>query len=95
MSIKTFAHKGLREVFETGKSKKIGAGYLKRIEIILSALDGATALGDLRNAHGFHALKGGRAGEYAMRVSGNMRITFRFEQGDTGDIIDADFEDYH
>ena len=53
MPIKTFAHKGLRQIFETGKSKKIGASYLKRIEIILSALDGATGAIDLQHAHGF------------------------------------------
>jgi toxin HigB-1 len=95
MSIRTFAHKGLQEVFETGKSRRIGAGYLKRVEMILSAVDGATGAIDLRNARGFHALKGDRVGTYAMKVSGNMRITFRFEQGDTGDILDLDFEDYH
>jgi plasmid maintenance system killer protein len=46
-------------------------------------------------AHGCHALAGHRAGTYAMHVSGNWRVTFRFEHGDKGNIPDAGFEDYH
>ena len=30
-----------------------------------------------------------------MPVSGNWRVTFRFEHGDKGNILDADFEHYH
>jgi plasmid maintenance system killer protein len=30
-----------------------------------------------------------------MGVSGNWRLTFRFERGTTGDVLDVDFEDYH
>jgi plasmid maintenance system killer protein len=30
-----------------------------------------------------------------MSVSGNWRLTFRFEHGDNGDILDVDFEDHH
>ena len=30
-----------------------------------------------------------------MSLSGNRRLTFRFEHGTTGDILDVDFEDYH
>jgi proteic killer suppression protein len=51
--------------------------------------------GDLRGARGFHALSGDRAGTFAMSVSGNRRLTFRFEHGDEGDVLDVDFEDYH
>jgi len=30
-----------------------------------------------------------------MSVSGNRRLTFCFEHGDRGDVLDVDFEDYH
>jgi plasmid maintenance system killer protein len=30
-----------------------------------------------------------------MSVSGNWRLTFRFEHGDRGEVLDVDFEDYH
>jgi proteic killer suppression protein len=95
MSIKTFKRKGVEEVFCTGRSRRIGAEFHKRMTLILDAIDGATTVGDLRGARGFHALTGDRAGSFAVSVSGNWRLTFRFEDGQGGDILDVDFEDYH
>jgi toxin HigB-1 len=95
MSIKSFSHKGVEEVFCTGRSRTIGPEFHKRISLILDAIDGATCVRDLRGARGFHALHGPRAGTFAMSVSGNWRLTFRFEHGDRGEVLDVDFEDYH
>ena len=39
-----------------------------------------------------HPLKGGRRGEWSLRVNRNWRITFRFEGED---VTDVDYEDYH
>ena len=39
-----------------------------------------------------HPLKGERVGEFAARVSGNWRITFRF---DGEDATDVNLEEYH
>ncbi len=39
----------------------------------------------------FHPLKGQRKGTYAVSVSGNWRLTFRF---DGEDATDVDLEDY-
>ncbi len=39
-----------------------------------------------------HALKGRLAGRHAVRVSGNWRVTFRFEEGQA---LDVDYVDYH
>ena len=97
MSIKGkgFINKGVEEVFLTGRSRHIGAEFHKRMSLILDAIDAATTAGDLVNARGFHVLHGSRAGTFAMAVSGNWRLTFRFEHGDKGDVLDVDFEDYH
>ena len=95
MAIKGFAHKGLEEVFCTGRSRRIGTEYHKRLTVILDAMEGATCVADLQGARGFHALAGDKAGSFAMQVSGNWRVTFRFEHGDKGNILDTDFEDYH
>jgi len=95
MAIKSFSHKGAEEVFYSGRSRRIGAEFHKRMSLILDAIDGATCVADLRGARGFHALTGDRSGAYAMWVSGNRRLTFRFEHGDSGDVLDVDFEDYH
>ncbi len=61
----------------------------------MDAIHGATFADDLRGARGFHVLSGDRSGTFAMSVSGNWRLTFRAEHGDTGDVHDVDFEDYH
>jgi len=95
MSIKGFTHKGVEEFFWTGHSSSIGPQYRKRMSLILDAIDGATGVKDLVGARGFHALQGSRAGTYAMAVSGNWRLTFRFEDGTMGNVFDVDFEDYH
>ena len=46
------------------------------------------------NLPGFrlHALKGRLKGHYAVSVSGNWRVTFRFEDGAA---VDVDYGDYH
>jgi proteic killer suppression protein len=95
MSIKTFKHRGVEDIFYTGRSRRIGSEFHKRMSLILDAMDGATCSGDLRGARGFYALVGDRAGSFAISVSGNWRLTFRFEDGERGDILDVDFEDYH
>lgn len=39
-----------------------------------------------------HPLKGSRKGTWAVSVSGNWRVTFKFEGGDA-ELVD--YEDYH
>ena len=39
-----------------------------------------------------HPLAGGLKGHFAVSVSGNWRVTFRF---DDGDAVDVDYADYH
>ena len=41
---------------------------------------------------GLHALKGKLKAHHAVSVSGNWRVTFRFERGDARDV---DYTDYH
>lgn len=41
---------------------------------------------------GFHGLSGSRKGEYSVKVSGNWRVTFKFE-GEHA--LDVNLEDYH
>ena len=39
-----------------------------------------------------HPLKGNRKGTWAVKVSGNWRITFKIQNGD---VFDVNYEDYH
>ena len=65
----------------------------QRVEIVLRRLDAAKTPEQM-NVPGlyFHALKGEEKGRYSVRVSGNFRITFGW---DDKDAIDVDLEDYH
>ena len=51
---------------------------------------GLRALHERDDAPGFrlHPLKGDRAGQWSVRVSGNWRVVFRFEDGEAVDLID-------
>ena len=91
--ILSFKHKGLRKFYETGSKAGIQAGHARRLQLLLSALDTATVINDM-DIPGFnlHSLKGGRKGVWSISVSGNWRITFRFEDGNAHVV---NYEDYH
>ena len=91
--IRSFAHKGLERFFTRSERRGIDAKQVQRIRRLLDRLDVATKADDM-NIPGsqFHALKGDRKGTYAVSVSGNWRITFKFEEGDA---INVNLEDYH
>jgi toxin HigB-1 len=91
--IKIFDHKGLKRFFMDGDRRGIDAKQAGRIERILDRLDVALVPEDMNlPGYGFHGLKGDRKGTFAVTVSGNWRITFRFEDGDA---VDVNLEDYH
>lgn len=63
------------------------------IERMLNRLDAAVVPEDMDlPGFKFHELKGKRKGIYAVSVSGNWRITFKF---DGEGAFDVDLEDYH
>ena len=91
--ITSFRHKGLERFFRKADSKGIRSQHIGRITRILDLLDDASTPEQLNIPGLFlHPLKGGRKGEWAMTVSGNWRITFRFEGEDVGAV---NLEDYH
>ena len=91
--IRSFRHKGIGRFFASGDARGIQAQHVARITRILDLLNDATSVDQL-NIPGYflHPLKGDRKGEWAMTVSGNWRITFRFEDEDA---VDLNLEDYH
>jgi toxin HigB-1 len=58
------------------------------------AVDQAQALDDLRSppANRLEALRGGRAGQYSIRVNDRWRICLVWQDGDAYDV---EFLDYH
>jgi proteic killer suppression protein len=91
--IRSWRHKGLRELHETGRARRTRPDLQQRIGIILDALDSAGSLREL-NLPGFalHPLRGGGPVRYSIRVNGPWRITFGFHDGDG---MAVDLEQYH
>ncbi|RLT44039.1 MAG: hypothetical protein DWI57_03670 [Chloroflexi bacterium] len=91
--ISNFRHKGLAALYQEDQSRGVQQAHVKRLRQILALLDTATVPEDM-NAPGLrlHSLKGEWAGFYAVNVSGNWRVIFRFEDGDAHDV---DYLDYH
>lgn len=91
--IRTFRHRGLELFFKASDHRRIPADRAARIERLLDRLDASKHPNDIRlPGFGWHPLKGKRKGSYAVSVSGNWRITFKFVGEDASDV---DLEDYH
>ena len=91
--IKTFRHKGLRRLYETGGTSGVQTSHVKRLRLQLTALDTAQIIEDM-DIPGFqlHPLKGEMRGRWSISVNGNWRITFEFQDGNAYEL---DYEDYH
>jgi toxin HigB-1 len=91
--IRRFRHRGLQRLFEKGDRRKVRPEHADRVENILAVLNRAVRPGDL-DLPGFrlHPLKGELRGFWAVTVSANWRIVFRFEDGHATDV---DLTDYH
>ena len=90
--IKSFQHKGLKQLFEKGSSAKINQPHKAKCLRLFDALDAATLPQEMNiPGFGFHGLEGNPK-RYAVSVSGNYRITFEWEGEDAIHVL---YEDYH
>ena len=91
--IHSFRHKGLERLHENGDRRGVTTALVPKVERILARLDEAEGPQDM-NLPGFrlHPLKGPLRGFWAVSVSGNWRILFRFDGRDAADV---DLVDYH
>ena len=91
--IRTFRHRGLKQLYERDDSTRVGANLANRVAIALADLDEAGKPSDLSMpGYRLHPLKGRQAGLWSISISGDWRITFRFEGGN---VYDVDLVDYH
>jgi len=90
---KSFRHKGLRTLYETGKTTGVQSSHARKLRMQLAALDSAQVIGDM-DVPGFdlHELRGDRKRQWAISVNGNWRVTFEFRDGNA---FVLDYEDYH
>ena len=94
MDIASISHRGLRDYYLSGNAKGLKQDLIPRIRTILFALEAAPDMATLEGPPGWriHQLKGDRAGEWSISVSGNWRITFKIEDGA---VTNLNLEDYH
>ena len=90
--IRSFKHKGLAELFERGRSRRVQQDLQARCLRRLEALDQAESLTDLNvpgfNFHGLH----GVLKRYSIHINGPWCITFEWEDDEASRI---DLEQYH
>jgi proteic killer suppression protein len=91
--IRSFKHKGLERFFSKGTKSGVQAAHVSRLRLILSRLHASVAPRDMDLPGLYlHQLKASSRGIWSVRVSGNWRVTFRF---DGRDATDVNYEDYH
>jgi proteic killer suppression protein len=91
--IKTYRHKGLRDLFETGTSRRVDAKFHERCILVLDVLNRATHTNQLNiSGWNLHPLKQYKPVRWSIWISGAWRITFEFDQGDAYRV---DLEQYH
>jgi toxin HigB-1 len=91
--IRSFRSSALKRFWTKNDGSKISSDWLPRIATLLDRLDASVSPGDMNlPGFGFHALKGEMRGRYSVKVSGNFRVTFGWQDGEA---VDVDLEDYH
>lgn len=91
--IVSFIHKGLAELYETGKTARINRSFHKRLLIRLDALAAAKEPEHMRvPGFDFHPLRGHVPTRYSVHVNGPWCVTFEWNGVNATKV---DFEQYH
>ena len=91
--IKSFRHKGLKKLYDTGSRQGVKPEHENRLRLILARLDASQSRRDMDlPGLNLHTLKGKYKGCWAVSVSGSWRVIFRFENNNA---VDIDYLDYH
>ena len=91
--IKSFIHKGLEDFYLNGTSKGIQAKHANRLADILDLLDAANEISVMNfPGSGLHKLEPKKNNIWSVKVSGNWRITFKYQDGDAYFV---NYIDYH
>lgn len=90
--IGSFKHRGLKALYDGRAARRVAPEHVQRLRDIPAVLDHSRRPDDM-DLPGFrlHPLRGDLAGFWAVSVSGNWRVTFRFEDGHA---VDVDYTDY-
>jgi len=91
--IASIQHKGLKLLWEKNDASRLPAEQVKKIRNVLNLLNSAEKIKDMNYpGSNLHSLKSDLKGYWTVRISGNYRITFLFEEGN---VHLVDYVDYH
>ena len=95
MKIHSFAHKGLKRLYEEGSAKGVPPDTADKLRKMLAFIDAMQEAEELLMLPTWkaHTLTGDRKGTWSLRVTGNRRLTFWID--DEQQICDMNLEDYH
>jgi proteic killer suppression protein len=80
--IHSITHKGLRLLYEKNDAFKLPAEYVPKIRRLFDRLDALVTIDDVISlGMDIHKLSGDFNGFWAVKVSANFRLIFRFEEG--------------
>jgi toxin HigB-1 len=96
VKIRSFAHKGLRRLYEEDSAKGVPPDSVDKLRKMLAFLDDMQNPEELHSLPGWrvHTLAGDRKGTWSLSVTRNRRLTFRIDMGER-EIFDVNLEDYH
>jgi len=90
--IASIKHKGLREFYESGVTRKIH-NHISRLRLMLAALESSQVIDDMDiPGYRLHPLEGKMKNRWSVSVSGSWRLIFEFKEGN---VYLLDYEDYH
>jgi proteic killer suppression protein len=101
MKIRSFAHKGLKRLYEDDSTRGVPASAADKLRKMLAFLDQMEDAEELRHLPAWkaHQLTGDRKGTWSLSVTANVRLTFRVDAAgaDPGEdeIRELNLEDYH
>ena len=93
LAIQSLAGRAIERLHSRTDARGVDPAHVRRLQAILSALDGPEPLRSLsRPTYRLHRLHGPRADEWSVRVSHGWRVTFRM---DGPDVRAVRCENYH
>jgi len=95
MKIRSFAHKGLKRLYEDANTKGVPPDMADKLRKMFAFLDAMQEPDELRalTVWKVHTLLGDRKGTWSLSVTRNRRLTFWID--DEPQICDLNLEDYH
>ena len=95
MKVRSFAHKGLTQLYSEDVAKGVPPDTVDKLRKMLAFLDAMQDAEELRALTHWkvHTLTGDRKGTWSLSVTRNRRLTFRVDE--EREICDLNLEDYH